>query len=296
MQKKRKTPRTPFIVTLTTAASVASVAGLMALPSCKPVVDTGGSTGCPDNPPQSAADCSDDGQVCTYDYCGSTIDYRCEGGSWEHDPIASCNPPPPPACSDEVPASGSSCNVPGVVCTYTSTDPACPSDLTATCGDDLTWSITSDATCNPPPPPPLCPEELPNQGEPCDGSEPVCTYPVDTPCGPMDVQAACEDGVWRVPVVQSPTCNPPPPDLCYTLATEGECAALGSFCRWLVPGCADPASGPAQLSQAGCFPSFDCAVSEQCPVGTSCQEAIYNPCYNLACDACGAVAKLCTAP
>jgi hypothetical protein len=109
----------------------------------------------------------------------------------------------------------------------------------------------------------------------------------------METQATCFEGSWQVATL---TCNPPPPDTCSTLATEADCAANQSFCRWLVPGCADPGVPPPPLAQAGCFPSFDCAAGDVCPDGTSCQTVVYDPCYNKDCYGCSAVASLCVGP
>lgn len=201
------------------------------------------------------------------------------------------NPPPPDgvACPDADPSIGGACDYDGQSCTYGTDECGNPIDYACANGE-WTWG-PGTGTCNPPPP--ECPAEAPAQGAPCDeGWDGPCFYTVDTGCGPVEAQATCFGGQWDVPL---PTCNPPPPEYCYTLATEDECALNGSFCRWEVPGCAEPGSVPPALPQAGCHPSFDCISDGECLAGSTCQEVVINPCYNDVCDACGATAMLCVA-
>jgi len=285
-QKQRKAPRASFVVTVAASAALA----IAALPGCGSTV----SGSCPEAQPSYGSDCSGDGQSCSYgsDGCGNATEYVCHNGAWEYgEMIGTCNPPPPDLCPADLPAYGAPCGEVGAICDYPGG--ACDIGMTATCGDDLTWSVYDAGSCNPPPPP-SCPAELPEQGAPCDPTwEEYCSYPVDTGCGPIDAQAQCVDGTWQVAI---PTCNPPPPDYCYSLTSEADCAANASFCRWLVPGCADPSSPPPALAQASCHPSYDCVSSDECPVGTTCSEVVTDPCYNQGCDACGLVSNLCVAP
>jgi hypothetical protein len=248
MQKKRRVPRAPFIVTVTAAASLGAIA---ALPGCG----------------TSVTDATD------------------PDGCYPEGPVA-CNPPLP-QCPDSVPAQGAACDTAPQGCEYPG-DGACVERVIATCGSDFTWSVEEVSSCI------QCPAEMPAGGTPCSlPPDQTCTYTVDTGCGPMDAFMSCAEGVWQG---GPPTCNPPPPETCYTLATEGECTSLAPFCRWLVPGCADATVPPPPLSQAGCFPEWDCAAGDICPAGTSCMQVVIDPCYDLPCDACAATASLCTAP
>ena len=192
-------------------------------------------------------------------------------------------------CPEEMPLSGSACEAEGQDCSFGSDGCGNPMEMSCEGGQ---WTWTGGGTCNPPPPP-VCPDTAPNSGDPCWEEGISCSYQVDTGCGPMDAPATCEGGVWNVSIV---SCNPPPPDICFSMVTEADCTANAPFCRWLTPGCADPSAPPLPLGQAGCFPEFDCASTVECPAGTTCEERVYDPCYNLGCDACGATAMLCVAP
>lgn len=193
----------------------------------------------------------------------------------------------PGECPEVMPSAGSSCAVEGQSCSYGSG--GCPADMSCEGG---VWEWDTGLSCNPPPPD-ECPVSAPNNGDPCFNTGLSCPYTIDDGCGPIDTTASCQGGVWSVGIS---TCNPPPPDYCYSLTTEADCDLNGDVCRWLTPGCADPATPPPPLAQAGCFPSYDCASSAECAAGTTCEQRVYDPCYNLACDACGAVAMLCVAP
>ena len=191
-------------------------------------------------------------------------------------------------CPEVKPPVGSSCATEGQVCGVES---SCERQVVCE-GGSWAWK-ESALSCNPPEPPDLCPAVAPYNGEPCFDEGSSCPYLIDDGCGPIDTLATCQGGTWSVGIS---TCNPPPPDYCYTLTTEADCNLNAGFCRWLVPGCADPGAPPLPLAQAGCFPSYDCTTSEECPTGSTCEPRVYDPCYNLACDACGAAAMLCVAP
>ncbi len=70
--------------------------------------------------------------------------------------------------------------------------------------------------------------------------------------------------------------------------TDVEPCTEDQRCRWLVPGCTEP-----ELPAPGCFPAEDCKDSSVCTEGRTCQERIYNPCWNSNCLACGASAQVC---
>ncbi|MDI1434574.1 hypothetical protein [Polyangium sorediatum] len=156
----------------------------------------------------------------------------------------------------------------------------------------LPGCIETTVTSNPPPTEaPSCPPEQPLQGEACSGDL-TCDYEFNVGCGPQPAKATCKDDVWVVDA--GIPCNPPippdnPPDTCQALATEAECSAAED-CRWLVPGCEPPL-----LPQAGCFAKVDC-VGVTCGDDKTCQEAVIDPCYNLACDACGMTVSVCLSP
>lgn len=193
-------------------------------------------------------------------------------------------------CPEVMPSAGSSCAVEGQSCSFGTDE--CGSPIAMACQGG-TWAWESISSCNPPPPPAECPVSAPNNGDPCFDEGMSCVYTIDDGCGPIDTPATCQGGVWSLGIS---TCNPPPPEYCYSLTTEADCNLYGDICRWLVPGCADPSTPPLPLAQAGCFPSYDCASSAECAAGTTCEQRVYNPCVNLPCDACGAVAMLCVAP
>ncbi|MDI1446053.1 hypothetical protein [Polyangium sp. 6x1] len=200
------------------------------------------------------------------------------------------NPPyvEEPGCPQEAPTTGEACSD-VLTCKY-ELDIGCgPQPATANC-DGTSWSINTDISCNPPIPEP-CPAEMPSQGAACLGPL-TCSYEFDVGCGPQTATATCQDGSWSIDAGIS--CNPPiptdnPADMCQYIATEEECATVET-CRWLVPGCGDPA-----LSQAGCFAAQDC-VGVTCGDAKTCQEASINPCHNQPCDACSMTVKLCLPP
>jgi hypothetical protein len=131
-----------------------------------------------------------------------------------------------------------------------------------------------------------CPANEPMNGEACYATS-VCSYAASNSCGPGSNSATCNDGIWNVQW-DGPTCEP---EYC-VYATEAECTAVAD-CRWLVPGCDMPA-----LPEAGCFPNADCTTDmDYCAaIGKTCGQASINPCYNLACDACGMTVSVCLPP
>lgn len=114
---------------------------------------------CPAEAPLDGDEC-DDPEVggCSYtDDCGQSYGASCNGSTWEVDPIASCNPPPP--CPETLPAEGDACELtPGgtpVGCEY-DVETACgPAVASAECVEveeqGLVWQVTAPP-CTPPEP------------------------------------------------------------------------------------------------------------------------------------------------
>jgi hypothetical protein len=245
---------------------------------------------CPAEVPKAGSACEERGKTCNYDTTGCPSVVTCgDDGTWSEPISPACNPPPP-ECPVEMPKAGSACAEPGKTCNYDAT--SCPALVS--CGDDGTWSEPISPACNPPPP--VCPEVMPTDGDPCVAASGPCPYEMMTGCGPMPTEAACvqQKDTWSWQVAEI-FCNPPPPDVCLNAATEDACENLGPACRWLTPGCGDASTTPV-LAKAGCFPSQGCEVDEACPGGTLCQELVINPCYKQACDACGSTVKVCAPP
>ncbi|MGK3993143.1 hypothetical protein [Sorangium sp. So ce1024] len=291
IQKKRKVLRAPFVVTV---AAAASFAGAVALPGCDPAVTDGS---CPETRPQAGSPCEQEDLSCGYgeDGCGRPIESRCAGGAWQ-DVTATCNPPPPPpACPEAMPAPGDPCSRNGELCSYNSL-PDCPEPTVLGC-DDGAWSVTVAVFCNPPPPPPGCPVEVPEVGSACSKPGQSCVYHDVLDC-PEPLTLACgDDGTWFEPK-GSCSAPPPPPEGCLGAATAEACSDLGPACQWLVPGCAEETGTPA-LPAAGCFPSLPCGEADApCPAGTSCQEVVVDPCGSASsgagtCAACGFYTSVC---
>lgn len=199
-------------------------------------------------------------------------------------------------CPSQSPEDGADCATAGLECDYGDPDD-CPSDAThARCGEDGLWQVEPTGfTCNPPGPPPDCPESLPVNGDSCPtnfgGDTPVdCSYDVTSSCGVVQtVEPFCtlspSGFVWQVALVDP--CNGDPaqcgdnthPDICVN----------DTSCRWLVPGCGEPGEA---VFEAGCFAAEDCSGS-CADESLSCQQVTYDPCYLQSCDACGAAAMLC---
>jgi len=192
--------------------------------------------------------------------------------------------PPGIGCPGSLPAPGDAC-FEANICDFGVDD--CGLPLSATCSNG-TWQVSGPAVCNPPPPDPECPVDLPAAGAPCNWNWQTgfgCSYMVDNGCGMQSISVMCDPTTTTVQYT-APTCGQ-----CATLTTEGACNT-DAACRWLTPGCGMPA-----LPQAGCFAVMDCAADTDCTTaGDTCQDLSYNPCYNKACDACGGQAKVCLPP
>jgi hypothetical protein len=137
----------------------------------------------------------------------------------------------------------------------------------------------------------------PGCDEPASEFEPICHPSLACDSGEFD----CPDGFACRAVTYDPClpqdgaeeCNACGADLVACLPVAG-CAGLDSGaceeagCRFLTPGCEEPA-----LPEAGCFDAADCVADDDCGEGLTCQDTIYDPCAGEACDACGASARVC---
>lgn len=83
-------------------------------------------------------------------------------------------------------------------------------------------------------------------------------------------------------------CAPDPGKACTDITNETTCTATAGRCRWLVPGCDEPA-----LPAAGCYDSTLIDCTSTCPSGRSCLQRSIDPCHNLACLACGQEIGIC---
>lgn len=94
---------------------------------------------------------------------------------------------------------------------------------------------------------------------------------------------------------QTCTCQPAPASVCGTYTSAAACAADAS-CRWLQPGCTEPA-----LAAAGCFAktALGCTSDASCGAGHQCLKRMINPCAaptlagGTACTACALAETIC---
>lgn len=169
----------------------------------------GTSSGCPTSLPGDGTSCAVGAKDCYYDRCGSEglsdLVASCNGGKWDVREGGTCNPPPPPEeCPSSEPSTGAYCNVAADrFCSYPTSE-CCP-DVEARCVD-YTWEVLI-SSCNPPPPP-ACPEEMPEDGSDCAPAD-VCGYTVQTcnygTCseGSSDAFTAfCNGTTWSVQLCQ----------------------------------------------------------------------------------------------
>jgi hypothetical protein len=109
------------------------------------------------------------------------------------------------ACPTSIPNSGVSCDQIGLACNY-GDDPCNNQPRTAICDAPGVWSQRI-ASCNPPPPPQMCPATPPVLGNSCNGYSvgASCTYArskictaTDAPlvCG-TDASVSCDAGCWN---------------------------------------------------------------------------------------------------
>lgn len=192
--------------------------------------------------------------------------------------------PPFVECPNGVPSQGDPCDVEGS-CSYTDD---CSNTIEASCVDGA-FEVEFLGTCNPPPP--ECPEAPPPVGNDCDPAlDGPCSYELATACGPALVTASCDTSEtgfgWTLDV---PPCTPPTP-ACEEYLDAALCNA-DTTCRWLVPGCEDPAGADFA---AGCYPIDDCDETS-CALDQTCTNVSYDPCFQSSCGACGAAASICLA-
>ncbi|APR82259.1 Hypothetical protein A7982_07608 [Minicystis rosea] len=261
------------------AAVMVVAAGMMTAAGCNTSIEVG--TGCPGAVPERDAACSNSGDACAYQDGPCAMTFTCDATAhtWQIQSSV-CQP----AAVDCWAASeGDVCANPGESC---GEGGECGGGFFNDCGDDHLWhtSYADGGDCcweeN------TCSGQAPYEGQPCIACDPVtCEYPSD--CSLSVLSATCgPDGVWHLSVEDD--CPPPPPFDCANLDTQEACISQ-SGCRWLVPGCGEPA-----LPEAGCFASTDCTPSDDaCGPGESCQEVVFNPCWDSNCDACGAPAHVC---
>ena len=147
---------------------------------------------CPVEPPSAGASCAE-GLTCTYDSCSNALgvsDARCVDGAWELG-SAPCNPPPPPeTCPEQPPEQGAPCGDLTLECDYDSCTNARGAEG-ARCVD-YAWQVDEEYSCNPPPPD-LCPEQLPAAGTGCELEGQACRYGDSA-----ELIAECVDLTWEV--------------------------------------------------------------------------------------------------
>jgi hypothetical protein len=85
------------------------------------------------------------------------------------------------------------------------------------------------------------------------------------------------------------TCKPTPTSACGGYTSMTDCAADAS-CRWLQPGCLDPA-----LAAAGCFAtaSLGCTGDAGCGAGHQCLKRYVQPCPGGKCASCAVIETIC---
>jgi hypothetical protein len=224
--------------------------------SCNPPNWTDHGT-CPSEAPSAGESCEGD-RLCSYDPCSNAANVSsatCEGGLWQVG-SASCNPPPPPeeSCPEAPPAQGAGCADLTLDCGY---DP-CTNErgvIGARCVDHA-WQVDEDYSCNPPPPEPECPEELPELGAPCDEAGMSCNY------GDGHYEAECSDQlIWEVRCIQdAEECVLPGKQCPVEPPTQGEsCTHTGPSCGYYdcegTPSLtADCVNGSWSLSEVSCNP------------------------------------------
>ncbi len=201
----------------------------------------------------------------------------CLAGQWVHNDMCANRP-----CPNARPADGDSCTWEGQICSYLETTYGnCYEDeyyevnlICTTAG----WTTTT-TYCSPI----ECPDSLPVQGADCSDwyDAYACSYAYEDECGPADAHASCDysTSTWIVEATSACT-------VCDQHASADTCAA-NPACRWLVPGCGEPA-----LPVEGCFPADDCAA-DGCDEGETCTTSWHDPCWNASCDACGAEVQVC---
>ncbi|MFT3767026.1 MAG: hypothetical protein QM820_16130 [Minicystis sp.] len=254
------------------AALVLVGAGFITAAGCNGSVAI--TAGCPVSKPELGSACDATSASCTYQDGTCTVSFSCTADHVWFASNPTCEPIPVP-CEDA--HDGDFCLVPGESCG----DLGECGGQTTDCGDDHRWMTTyyDDFCCGAPF---GCPEQLPVAGQVCDPCTDAsgCGFPAD--CG--TVYADCgDDGFWHTyldgdcPMITDP---------CKMHFAEDECGA-DPTCRWLVPGCSQPA-----LPQAGCFAIDECTPGGCGPFAT-CEQVEIDPCYKKGCDACSTGTSVC---
>jgi len=164
---------------------------------------------CPDGIPAPFEPCPEQGLTCQYDESDCELTFICEYAPECSEPQPGGEPcpetawlPGPAYCEPgvvecEVAAEGQPCAYPGETC---GVGFDCEWQET-TCGPDYLWHVESysDECCGAPV---VCPPLPPLDGEPCDPcfDGPLCSYEIDTLCGPALIDAYCDepDFTWNV--------------------------------------------------------------------------------------------------
>jgi hypothetical protein len=208
--------------------------------------------------------------VCPRTVDGCDVTFVCQG-TWKktENSCATC----PPA----QPSDGTSCDLPPALrCSY---KPAAECQIQLAC-EDARWKVWSPTSCSGPV---GCPTAPPQDGAACpaNGLEgTTCSYAVDA----CQRGFVCEALRWRL---DTESCDEPAQPACAARLDAISCGEAAA-CRWLVPGCGEPA-----LPKAGCFPKVACASDADCVGVATCQSSVVDPCAGKICEACGATVLVC---
>lgn len=184
--------------------------------------------------------------------------------------------PQPEGCPAAAPNAGDSCSVAVAGCSY-AVGP-CAVELSCKAAGGAWTSKTTSCM----PAAKNCWQA--QEGDSCADVNDSCGE-ADGPCGSGFVTTCGADHLWHVESITG-ECPPPQPDECQSNPSQTACEATAG-CRWLTPGC-----GESEVKVTGCFAAVDCA-GDSCGSGAQCQLVSYNPCFEQACDACGADAMVC---
>ncbi|AUX41156.1 hypothetical protein SOCE26_025630 [Sorangium cellulosum] len=136
------------------------------------------------------------------------------------------------SCPAELPERGSSCDADDLACDYID---SCDNPIDYRCVDGA-WQVEAEMSCNPPPPP-ECPEQLPEAGSGCWQLGASCAYSDPPDCPEPTIVTCGDDGAWSVTVAVA--CNPPPPGCPGVMPESGDpCdAELGTCGYMMMTGC-----------------------------------------------------------
>jgi hypothetical protein len=181
-------------------------------------------------------------------------------------------------------------------------DPNDPTDPVDPNGVDTDSDGTPDSTdCAP-----MNAQIHPNAAEACNGLDDDCDGVIDEGvCDEPVVDDTDEDGIVDLldncPDVPNPAqqdCDSDGlGDLCDDDPDNDGIQGWDGCCfgQFLTQGCGE---GDGVPFTAGCYSSGElgCQSDTQCADGLACQEIVYDPCWNAACDACGAYDTMCLPP